>query len=288
MKTLVLLVSLALVGALSAAEFEKHGGEYIYRDTLVFEESALDVTLLECESVNGETNVTGEERASVYVRVFVEIKTDDLEDGQKYLKDFRPVVERSGSKIRAYGEYPETNWSWNDISANMDFEIRAPKALNLTASAANGEINCTGMSGAAELDCANGEIKFISESGSTGAIEASTANGEILVDVAELNATSEFSCANGEIKLVVRKLLAGDVSASTANGEIVLAFPENASMEVMASSVINGTIRSDWEGTPKDNLVGDEFEFAVNGGKYKVECSSANGEIEIRKSNHAD
>lgn len=284
----MLLATLALCANLFAADFVMKGGDYVYRDTLVFDESSVNLTSVACESINGETKITGSDRNSVHVTVYVEIKCDDLEEGQKYLKSFRPVVAREDARLRIYGEYPDGSWSWNEISANMDFVIEAPAGLNLDASSANGEIVCVGMTGAADLECANGEISFLSETGTTGSISASCANGEIDVDVAKLNGSSSFECANGEIDVVVHQLLAANIDASTANGEITIALPENSSMRIVARSLVNGSIESDWAGVHDKGLIGDNYELVVNDGKYKIDCSSANGEITIRKSNLAN
>lgn len=284
----VIVLTLLLVSQLFAAEFKKQGGEYVYRDTLRFDEAVLDLKTLDVEAVNGRIEITGEERSSVNILAYVEIKAEDLEQGQKYLRDFKPVVKRDGDRLRVYGEYPESDWTWDEISANMDFVIVAPKQLDLDASCANGEIEASEMNGAANLESANGEITFISKEGVTGQIDASCANGEIDIDVASLSDNCEFSSANGEINVTVHNTLAGNIAASTANGEIVLALPENSSMKVTASSIINGSISSDWSGKHEENLIGDEFELVVNEGKYLVDCSSANGEIAIRKANRAN
>jgi len=284
----VFVLTLLLVSQLFAAEFKKEHGEYVYRDTLRFDVAALDLKTLAVEAVNGEIKITGEQRSSVNIEAYIEIKAEDLEEGQKYLQGFKPVVKREGDRLRIYGEYPETDWTWDDISANMDFVIVAPNQLDLDASCANGEITAVEMNGGAKLESANGEITFLSKEGVTGQIDASCANGEIDIDVASLNNNCEFSSANGEINVTVHNTLAGNIAASTANGEITLALPENSSMKVSASSIVNGSITSDWSGKHAEQMIGDEFELVVNEGKYLVDCSSANGEIAIRKANRAN
>lgn len=282
------VVVLLLASQLFAAEFKKVQGEYVYRDTLRFDESVLDLKTLAVEAVNGEIRITGEERSSVNVVAFVEIKAEDLEQGQKYLEGFKPIVKRDSARLLVSAEYPESSWTWDDISANLDFVILAPKQLDLEASCVNGEIAADNMNGNAELETANGEITFVSKEGVSGQIDASCANGEIDIDVSSLSDNCEFSSANGEINVTVHDILAGNIAASTANGQIVLALPENSSMKVSASSIVNGTITSDWSGKHAEQMIGDEFELVVNEGKYLVECSSANGEIAIRKANRAN
>lgn len=284
----VLFCVLAYLSAASAGEFVKTGDEYVYRDTLRFDESAMDLKTLEIESLNGFIRLTGEDRSSVYVEACVEIKADNLEDGEEFLKEFRPIVKRSGEKLRVYGEYPESKLSWNDISANIDFIISAPRSIDLTASCANGEIEAAEMTGSADLECANGEITFLSATGVSGFLNASCANGQVTVDIGTLNGNSEFNTANGEINVSVHRSLAGNISASTANGVITLALPENSDIKVVANSVINGSVYSEWSGDHQKKMIGDEFELVVNGGKYLVECSSVNGQIAIRKANRAN
>ncbi len=283
-----IVISLLVVTQLFAAEFKKEGGDYVYRDTLRFEESALDLSKLDCEAVNGEIQLTGEDRNTVSVTAFVRIEAEDLKDGQAYLKGFKPVVERDGATLKVYTVHPDSKISWDDLNANIDFVIVAPKQLNLEASCANGEITAVGMTGGADLSSANGEISFVSLDGVHSSIDASCANGEITIDVAKLHGDSKFSTANGEISITVHKTLAGNISASTANGAIELALPENSSMKVSASTLVNGSISSDWSGNREESLIGDEYELVVNEGQYLVECSSVNGEISIRKANQAN
>lgn len=285
---LVVILPLLLAAQLFGAEFKKQGGEYVYRDTLRFDESVLELKTLACESVNGTITLTGEDRGTVSVVAFIEIRSDKLDEGQEYLAGFKPIVKREGDKLRIYGEYPETKFSWNDISGGIDFVINAPKQLELDASCANGSITSVGMMGGADLESANGEISFLSRDGVTGAIDASCANGRISIDVAELSDDSEFSTANGEISVIVHKALAGNISASTANGEIVLALPENSSMKVSASSLVNGSISSEWSDNHKFESIDEGFELVVDKGRYLVECSTVNGEITIRKANRAN
>lgn len=280
----VLFLTLIVASLLFAAEFKKEGGDYVYRDTVKFDEPAAGLELLDCSAVNGEIELTGEDRNSISVTANIKVEAEDLEAGQKFLKDFKPVVKRNGTKLEVFAEYPEGDHSWDNINANIDFVILAPKSLNLDASCANGEITATGMTGNADLSSANGEITFVSQEGVTGQVDASCANGEVSIDVASLTSSCEFSTANGEITVTVREKLAGNISASTANGEITLELPESADMKFSASSLTSGSIESEWQGTHEDKLVGSEFEVVVNQGTYLVECSSVNGEIDLRKS----
>lgn len=283
MKTPVLFGLLALALQATGAEFVRDGSEYVYRDTVRFEESAEGISNLDCEVVNGTLNLSGEMRSTVVVVAYVEIRAEELEEGQKYLKDFRPTVERKGSKIKVSGEYPEDNWTWNDMSASMDFVVTAPKSLSLDASCANGTITSVEMQGDADLETANGEINFLSRDGVTGRLNASCANGEIEVNVASVHGDCDFSAANGEISVTVSKQLDGDISASTANGEIEILVPDDASINISASSLVNGSIDTDWGGTDDDGIFDNSFQLVVNEGSHKVDCTTVNGQISVRK-----
>ncbi|MCB9367008.1 MAG: DUF4097 family beta strand repeat protein [Calditrichaeota bacterium] len=282
-----LLIAALWWSQLFAAEFVKHGDEYVYRDTVRFEESASGIKTLSCEAVNGEIKLTGESRTTVHVTAFVEIRCENLKQGQDYLEGFKPVVKRNGAAIEVSGEYPDSKWTWDEISANMDFVILAPKELDLEASCANGEIDASEMQGAADLSCANGEIRFNTAEAVAGEIEASCANGEVDITVGTLAGGCDVSTANGEVSVTVTKLLSSDISASTANGEIDIAIPESSSFTIKAGSIVNGTIRTDWGNAADDGLFGESVKLAVNEGKHTIDCSTVNGEIEIRKSNSA-
>lgn len=286
MNAFVLFCLLCLTLSANAAEFVRDGDGWLYRDTVRFEEPAADATALSCEAVNGRMELTGEDRTSVSVVAYIEIRAEELEEGQKYLEKFRPVVKRNGDRIEVYGEYPKHAWSWNEMSANMDFSVTAPRNLKLMASCANGSITAVNMCGDAILETANGEISFVSKESSIGKLSAECANGEIDVSVSELRGDCDLSTANGEIMMTISRVLAADVSLSSANGEIELVIPDDASVKIDASSMTDGAIETDWGTVDEDQFPGSEFELTVNGGQHTIDCSTANGEISIRKYSH--
>ncbi|MBK6765783.1 MAG: DUF4097 family beta strand repeat protein [bacterium] len=283
MKVLVTLGLLCGVISGLAAEFARDGDGWLYRDTVRFEEPVVNITTLSCEAVNGKVELTGEDRNSVVVIAYVEIRAEKLDEGEKYLKDFRPVVRRGGHEISVYGEYPKHSWSWDEMSANMDFVVSAPKDLKLDASCANGSITALNMRGDAELETANGEISFMSNESSMGRLVADCANGEVNVSVAELLGKCDLSTANGEVSMLVSKVLAANISLSCANGEIELVIPDDASVKISASSLTDGAIQTDWGNAEANGFSGSEIELTANGGKHSIDCSTVNGEISIRK-----
>lgn len=283
MYVFILSCLLCLSLSANAAEFVREGDGWLYRDTVRFEEPTADVTTLSCEVVNGELELTGEDRSSVAVVAYVEIRAEELEEGQKYLEKFRPVVKRKGERIEVYGEYPKHSWSWNELSANMDFVVTAPRDLRLVADCANGTISAVNMRGDAELETANGEIGFVSNESTVGKLSADCANGEINVSVAELRGDCDLSSANGEITLTISRVLAADVSLSCANGEIELVIPDDASVRIDANSLTDGAIRTDWGDAEESDSPGSSVAVTANGGQHEIDCSTVNGEISIRK-----
>lgn len=287
-KAFVSLCFALLCSQLLAADFVKEGNEYVYRDTVRFEESAAGVKSLSCESVNGRIDLSGEDRQTIAVVAYVEVRTVDLEDGQRYLEGLKPTVKREGTEVRIAGEYPKSRNGLADVVANLDFIVKAPGTMNLQASCANGTLNVREMTSEAELSCANGEIHFVSDATVTGRIDASCASGKVAIQASDLHGSCHVSTANGSASVRILKQLAGDIFASTANGEIDIAVPESSSFTIKGSSMVKGSIKTDWGGASEGDLVGENLELIVNGGRHKLDCSTANGTITIRKSNEAN
>lgn len=288
MKTFVTLGIALLCSQLLAAEFVKEGNEYVYRDTVRFEESAAGVKFLACELVNGRLDLSGEERQAISVVAYVEVRAQDLEEGQRYLEGLKPTVRKEGAEVRIAGVYPKFAKDLADVVANLDFDVRAPGTVKLQGSCANGTLNVREMTSDAELSCANGEIHFISDANVTGRLDASCANGKVAIQASDLHGSCHVSTANGRASVRILKQLAGDIFASTANGEIDIAVPESSSFTIKGSSMVKGSIKTDWGDANDGGIIGENLELIVNGGQHKVDCSTANGTITIRKSNEAN
>jgi hypothetical protein len=154
-------------------------------------------------------------------------------------------------------------WDWRDNdrgSVNVEFVVRLPKGVNITASSVNGGIEIDGADGEVVARTVNGGIRARS---SRGPVSAHTVNGALDIRTAVL----------GE----------GPLDYSTTNGGITLEIPENANLDVELRTV-NGGISSDFPLTVQGRFTRRNVHGTIGRGGQRLRLSTTNGSIQLRKS----
>jgi hypothetical protein len=109
----------------------------------------------------------------------------------------------------------------NDVT--VDFAVRVPQGVGLTARTINGDISATSLTGNVISRTINGTITI----STTGYAEATTINGGISARLGNPNWTGlvQFTTINGEINVNIPANVNADVEAQTLNGTIASDFP---------------------------------------------------------------
>jgi hypothetical protein len=117
-------------------------------------------------------------------------------------------------------------WDWRDNdrgSVNVEFVVRLPRGVRITASSVNGGIEIDGAESEIEARTVNGSIRART---SGGPVRAHTVNGSLNIRVGELgNGPMEYTTTNGQIVLEVPDRTSADVELRTVNGSISSDFP---------------------------------------------------------------
>lgn len=146
----------------------------------------------------------------------------------------------------------------NDVS--VDFTVLLPKGVRVLASSVNGGVEVEGASAEVVAESVNGRVEA---STSVGPVSASTVNGNVFARMSSLPSDA-------------------DLEFSTVNGSVTIELPENFSADVEMQTV-NGSLRSDWPLEVRGRLDPRRIRATIGGGGRKLEVSTVNGSVELRK-----
>ncbi|HEX6101381.1 MAG TPA: DUF4097 family beta strand repeat-containing protein [Thermoanaerobaculia bacterium] len=215
-------------------------------------------------NVNGRITVSAwdQPRVQVVATKKVEADSDDIAEALKELRvDLQP---RDGGLV-IDTVYPRneggTIFSWilgDRIEAQVTYELKVPRTMNIDVSNTNGGIHLNGVTGTHELDTTNGKIEV---DRCAGSLDASTTNGSIHAELTTVNKGQplRFETTNGRIEVELPANLAVDLDAATTNGAIDSELPVS-------------TTRSS-----RNSLRG-----SINGGGTSLRMRTTNGGIAIR------
>lgn len=145
----------------------------------------------------------------------------------------------------------------NDVV--VDFTVKVPAGVLLTASTVNGDLAAMGLKSDADLTTVNGGIR----ASTSGFVEATTVNGSIEADMgrADWTGSAEFTTVNGSVTLTLPTTFSAEVRAETVNGDLESDFPLTVTGKFGPRN-LHGTIG--------------------NGGR-RLNLTTVNGSIRLRK-----
>lgn len=156
------------------------------------------------------------------------------------------------------GDHDHMNVRDNDV--RVDFTVRVPAGVRFRGSTVNGAVEAANLSSDVDATTVNGSIRI----STTGYAEARTVNGSIVAAIGRgtWSDALDFTTVNGGITLDLPADLSTEVRASTVNGRIVTDFPLTVTGR-LGPRRLNGTIGS---------------------GGRRLDLSTVNGTIRLRKS----
>ena len=144
-----------------------------------------------------------------------------------------------------------------DGDASVDFHVTVPAGMSASAHTVNGSIESS-VGGEVDVQTVNGNIDVLG----AGRLEAKTVSGSLHARMA------------GPLDRA---------SLESVNGAITVEFAEGSSAEV-AASTINGAIESDYPAERHGKrVVGDHATVTVGSGDARVDASTVNGPIRLRR-----
>jgi hypothetical protein len=146
-----------------------------------------------------------------------------------------------------------------DNDVNVNFTVRLPDGVLLSAENVNGDVTVRDVTGDVEASTVNGDVDVVTR----GVAEASTVNGSIRAAIG-------------------RSDWAGRMTFRTVNGGITLDVPAGLSARVEASTV-NGGIETDFPITVQGRFGSRSLKGTIGDGARDLELATVNGSIRIRK-----
>jgi hypothetical protein len=154
-------------------------------------------------------------------------------------------------------------WDWGRDddrgSVSVEFVVRLPRGVRVTASSVNGGIEIDGADSEVDARTTNGSIRART---SGGPVHARTTNGNLDIRVGELGS--------------------GSLDYSTTNGQIWLEVPANTNADVELRTV-NGSISSDFPLTIEGRFNTRNVRGTIGRGGQTLRLSTTNGSIQLRK-----
>ena len=224
------------------------------------------------ETFNGAVDVSGWDREEADITATKYASTQNAVEAMKI------DVAVSGDSIRIRSIRPSERWG----NMGVKYTIRVPRTTTLERiQTSNGSIDVSNLEASARLTTSNGAVRA---DGVVGGLEASTSNGSIRATTSgmESGRSLRLSTSNGSVELTVDKLSSGGAVVKTSNGSITVNLPDSAAFDVNASTS-NARITNDFEDSFRGRSDRRNLEGSVGSGGPRLELSTSNGGIRLRK-----
>lgn len=245
--------------------------------------------VLRVHNANGRTCVQGEDRDDIEVRIGKQARAESTQAAEDLL-DHIEVETRygAGGELEIEVEIP-SRWNRHG-SANL--ELRVPRDLQVSVSAANGKIALRGMRATVKARSSNGSVRIrdvigdieaftsnaqVSCDGTCGRLVCRSSNGKIKLE--DHTGSIDASTSNGLIHACLEALGKEGCLLATSNGRIVLELPGGVDADVDLR-VDNGVIRTEL-------AIDDESDQRATNGRVRGRLGRGGALIRLRTSNGA-
>jgi hypothetical protein len=225
-------------------------------------------TNMATEDVEGEYNTNENTTFSVsnsngYIKINTydgdKVKLDAQkrvpEDKKDELDETEINVTEENNEISIKTIYEDPNKT--DVTVNMDITI--PEYVSVeSVHSSNGDVTINDVDGYVSASSSNGNVKV---KGTTGISQVSSSNGDVTVEVLDFIEDISISSSNGKVVVYILTTLNATIDLSTSNG------------------------RASVSGVTLDKTRDDDKHITgtLNGGGFKIDISSSNGDVELRK-----
>ncbi len=210
------------------------------------------------ENINGDVTIQGGSGNSVEITAYKKA------DNQDYLDGIEINIKATDDMVRIETKHPDKkNWfDWGDNNGSVTYTLSVPSSANLDT-----------------IESVNGGIEI---SGVHGIVKAETVNGGI--EAEDLSDNASLETVNGAIRATFASLTGGQkVDCETVNGKVSVVLPSNSDASIEAETVNGGIDGKDFGLETNKGFVGRDLEGEVGDGSARVNLSTVNGGIKIRK-----
>lgn len=210
------------------------------------------------DNINGDVTITGGKGDAVEITAFKKA------DNQEYLDGIEIRIDASDDTIRIDTKHPDSKrsfWGSSD-GGSVTYTLTVPASVNLDS-----------------IESVNGDIEI---SGVLGTVKAETVNGGI--EANDLSENVSLETVNGSVHAYFTSLRGNQkVDCETVNGKVSLYLPANADASITAETVNGGIDGEEFGLVTNKGFVGRDMDGEVGNGSARVNLSTVNGGIKIRK-----
>jgi DUF4097 and DUF4098 domain-containing protein YvlB len=200
---------------------------------------------VQVSTVNGDVRVARGTGKTIRVR------------GTKSGKDAGRVtieVDAKRDSVSIAPKYPKDR----NTDARVDFVVEVPAGIEVELNTVNGTLTAKDIDAALALHTVDGNIS----ASACGDVRGNTVNGHVKVELPERGAKrAELEAVNGQLEV----RMAGDIGAS------------------VKANTVNGAIDSDFPLSRSKEIVGSHASGKLGDGSAKIELSTVNGAIKIKR-----
>lgn len=257
-------------------------------ETLRFAAPASGV--LRIDNPNGRTEVIGEDRDDLEVRVVKSARAESQSAARRLVDAIRLATVDTGSALELEVEVPRR---WNR-RGRASLELHTPRGLRVDVSASNGKICVGGLrsslrarssNGAVRVDDVVGDVEIhtsnakVTCSRTAGRLLARSSNGKISLE--GHRGSVDASTSNGLIHVSLEDVGPEGARLATSNGRIVLELPEKVDADVDLR-VDNGFIRNQRSLCRCTRSSSGRLAGTLGRGGVPIKLRTSNGSISLR------
>jgi hypothetical protein len=261
------ILALIVLGSGATARAQNEKRAVFTENTFHWQGPLKDGQTLEVVNQNGDIEASGASGDAAQVEgtkqdgdeseLFVEVVeySDGVTICAVYAKDKTP-----GRCHRGGVSSESRNWSWHGHRSKINFSVKVPKGVRLTASTTNGSVRGHELSSVVKAATTNGNVEVATSEWAS----ASTTNGGVRVSMGNAKWT-------------------GELSLTTTNGSVHVTLPAGSEFEVRAATT-NGGIHTDFPITVQGSFNSKDLSGTVGAGGRELKVATTNGGIELKKS----
>lgn len=211
---------------------------------------------IELREANGRIRVEAIDGDQVQVQATRVVKASTDEAAKAGLADFKISETASADRVEIDSTTPGLQLTMSH-SRRVDYDVKVPRASNLTIKTTNGKVTVQSVAGAVRIEAVNGDI---SATGLEQGVDVSAVNGRVQLEFAKI----------------------GDTGArcKTTNGQIVVTVPANAKATI-AARVTNGVIHTENLQMRATEESRRRLDATIGGGGPEIRLETLNGEIRV-------
>ena len=261
------ILALIVLGSGATARAQNEKRTVFTENTFHWQGPLKDGQTLEVVNQNGDIEASGASGDAAQVEgtkqdgdeseLFVEVVeySDGVTICAVYAKDKTP-----GRCHRGGVSSESRNWNWHGHRSKINFSVKVPKGVRLTASTTNGSVRGHELSSVVKAATTNGNVEVATSEWAS----ASTTNGGVRVSMGNAKWT-------------------GELSLTTTNGSVHVTLPAGSEFEVRAATT-NGGIHTDFPITVQGSFNSKDLSGTVGAGGRELKVATTNGGIELKKS----